>query len=150
MWGTGPVQISGKEIFLLTSIKGNCPSFPDRMGRIRVYSAEELMERIRASKRAWAARNRERQRALEAAYRARTGNAEAKREYVRRRYHAKRAALVEMGWVPNPVGRPRLYSEEELRERHRAQNRAYARKRAREAEAQPPPAQEQEEALGGE
>jgi len=98
------------------------------MARPRVLTAEQRAANKKASNLAWRERNAESVRAKEAAYRARPGNAERKRTYHRALYQAQRQALLDAGFEPRPVGRPRLHTPEEAAELHRIATREHMRK----------------------
>ena len=98
------------------------------MARPRMLSDEERLAHVRASKAAWRQRNREACKVKEAAYRALPGRAEQKRAYRCALYRAQRQALLDSGFVPNPVGRPRLRTPEEAAEIHRTCSREYMRR----------------------
>ncbi len=93
------------------------------MGRYRILSDEERLAHTRASNTAWARRNieylRERDRL----------RAPARREQRAAAYAARRQALLDSGWVPRPVGRPRIHPDTEALELKREANRDYMRRR---------------------
>ncbi len=96
------------------------------MGRFRILSDEERLAHSLASNRAWQRRNihylRERDRL----------RAPARREQRHVAYVARRQALLDSGWVPRPVGRPRIHPDTEALELKREANRDYMRcRRAR-------------------
>ena len=104
-----------------------------KMGRPAIYSPEERLARMRASRARWRDRNKDAVRAKEAVKRATPAYRERDRQRRKALYGAKRQALLDTGWRPRPVGRPRLRTPEEAAEIHRRGNRAYMmRRRARE------------------
>ena len=104
-----------------------------KRGRPAIYSAEERLARVRASKAKWREQNRDAVRAKEAVRRTTPAYRERDRERRKALYRAKRQALLDAGWLPRRVGRPRLRTPEEAAEIHRRGNRAYMmRRRARE------------------
>jgi len=114
-----------------------------------MYLPEERLARVRASKAKWREQNRDATRAKAAEKRALPEYRERENEYHKALYRARRQALLDTGWRPRPVGRPRLRTPEEAAEIHRRGNRAYmrrrrARERARKAllEAEPAAAPE--------
>jgi hypothetical protein len=76
------------------------------MGRQRVYSAEERHERALAATRPWRAENRETLREKAQACAAIPEVARQLKIYRAAFYAAKKRALQEAGYIPNPVGRP--------------------------------------------
>jgi len=98
------------------------------MARPRVLTDEQRVVRQKASKAAWRERNKETLLTKGAAYRARPGYAERKRAYSRALYQAHRQALLDAGFVPRSVGRPRLHTPEEAAELHRIASRDHMRR----------------------
>ena len=107
-----------------------------RMGRPAIYSPEERLARVRASKAKWREKNRDATRAKAAEKRALPEYRERENEYHKALYRARRQALLDTGWRPRPVGRPRLRTPEEAAEIHRRGNRAYMRRRRARERAQ--------------
>jgi len=93
-----------------------------RPGRRRLPTPERL-ERQRQSRRAWADRNRE---YLREVWRARHLDPEFRAKRRRRWAEGRQARLEAAAEPPRPVGRPRLYTPEEARERKLACMRACA------------------------
>ena len=88
------------------------------MARTRILTDEQRLQRIQASKRAWAERNAEYLRQAATLRRLKPTYAEEKR----REYVLARKRKMEAGWIPNPVGRPRITSQIERLERQRLSN----------------------------
>ena len=107
-----------------------------KMGRPAIYSPEERLARIRASKARWRDRNKDTVRAKEAVKRATPAYRERDREYRKALNKTRRQALLDTGWRPRPVGRPRLRTPEEAAEIHRRGNRDYMRRRRARERAQ--------------
>jgi len=107
-----------------------------KRGRPVIYSAEERLARVRASKAQWRERNRDAVRAKEAVYRALPETKQRDREYRKALNRTRRQALLDTGWRPRPVGRPRLRTPEEAAEIHRRGNRDYMRRRRARERAQ--------------
>ena len=98
------------------------------MARTRHLTDAQRLERIQASKRAWAERNAEYLRQAAALRRLKPTYAEEKR----REYALARKRMLEAGWIPNPVGRPRIEPQAERLERQRLSHRkAMAKWRAK-------------------
>jgi hypothetical protein len=76
------------------------------MGRRRVFSEEERRERAVAATRRWRLENQETLREKARAYAAIPEVAQQLKIYRAALYAAKKRALQEAGYVPNPVGRP--------------------------------------------
>ena len=101
-----------------------------------MYSPEERLARVRASKAKWREKNRDATRAKEAVYRALPEIKQRDREYRKALNKTRRQALLDTGWRPRPVGRPRIRTPEEAAEIHRRGNRAYMRRRRARERAQ--------------
>ena len=106
------------------------------MGRPAIYSDEERLARVRASKAKYRERTREATRAKAAELRALPEYRERESQYRKALYKAKRQALLESGWRPRRVGRPRIRTPEEAAEIHRRGNRMYMRRRRARERAQ--------------
>ena len=109
---------------------------PYKMARGRVLTDEERVAHKRAANAAWRQRNREALRARRAELAALPAVQELRRQYRRALYRDTRQALLDSGFVPNPVGRPRKRTAEEAREIHRRSNRDYIRRRREDAALQ--------------
>ena len=107
-----------------------------KRGRPAIYSAEERLARVRASKAKWREQNRDATRAKEAVQRATPDFRERDRQRRKALYRARRQALLDTGWLPRRVGRPRLRTPEEAAEIHRRGNRDYMRRRRARERAQ--------------
>jgi len=106
------------------------------MGRPAIYSDEERLARVRASKAKYWERTREANRAKAAELRALPEYRERENEYRKALYRSKRQALLDSGWRPRRVGRPRIRTPEEAAEIHRRGNRMYMRRRRARERAQ--------------
>lgn len=78
------------------------------MARPRQYSDEERHQRALAAKARWRAKNKDKLREQAQMFARVPAIAQQTRIYRRALYAAKRQALIEAGYEPRPVGRPRV------------------------------------------
>jgi hypothetical protein len=83
------------------------------MGRRHDFTAEERRERAIAANRRWRQRNQEALRDKARAYESIPEVAQQLKIYRAALYAAKKCALQQAGYVPNPVGRPRKRSTDD-------------------------------------
>ena len=98
------------------------------MARPRTLTDEQRAAHKKASRAKWREDNRDYIRQKAAESRALPGAAKLHREYRQALYRRQREALLASGWVPNPVGRPRIRTPEEAEEIHRRASREFMRR----------------------